>query len=219
MEKGPRLVPDCNTGAEVYRKRAGVKSKGCVAWSMRNIACAFVLWTGASLGFFVGGCVSEKPVVLPDIPEHAKAAPALSDFAFLTGRWVSVNPNKTVNDEIWTPPRGSSMAGLFRQVRKDGKPALHEVSLITAEPDGIYLRLRHLHAALEVPDQKSEVTVFKLVSVGNNRCEFTGTGTGEAKDVASVVYRLDGPNELVMEVTFVPGGKEKGYSLRYSRES
>ena len=45
-----------------------------------------------------------------------------------------------------------------------------------------------------------------------------GTGVGEAAEVAGVVYRADGPDVLVMDVTFVPGGKEKGYSVRYTRE-
>jgi hypothetical protein len=131
---------------------------------------------------------------------------------------VSVNPNKTVNDEVWTPPRGNSMAALFRQVRRDGKPALHEVSLITAEESGVFLRVRHLHAALDVPEKQADVKMYKLVSAGGGRCEFTGTVEGGSADVASVVYRLDGPNTLIMEVTYAPGGKEKGYSLRYAKE-
>ena len=56
------------------------------------------------------------------------------------------------------------------------------------------------------------------MSAGGGRCEFTGTAEGGSADVASVVYRLDGPNTLIMEVTYVPGGKEKGYALRYTRE-
>lgn len=188
---------------------------------MKNIACVLGLAVGVGCGLFSGGCAtSTTPAgsAAIELPAHAAASPALAELAFLTGRWVGVNPNKTVNDEMWTAPRGNSMAALFRQVRRDGKPALHEVSLITAEESGVFLRVRHLHAALDVPPEQAEIKVYKMVSAGGGRCEFAGTVEGGSADVASVVYRLDGPNALIMEVAFVPGGKEKGYSLRYARE-
>lgn len=185
---------------------------------MKSVASVLVVLLGVGLGLVAGGCATSKPGASVELPAHAAASPALAELEFLTGRWVGVNPNKTVNDEMWSAPRGNSMAALFRQVRRDGKPALHEVSLITAEESGVFLRVRHLHAALEVPEKQAEVKVYKLVSAGGGRCEFTGTAEGGSADVASVVYRLDGPNTLIMEVTYVPGGKEKGYSLRYSRE-
>lgn len=155
-----------------------------------------------------------RPLTLV-MPEAAKPHDALVPLAFMAGGWVCVNPNKTVNDEQWTPPRGNSMAALFRQMRADGSPAFHEASVITAEPDGVYLRLRHMHAQLEVPDESKELSVFKLVSAGNNRAQFTGVGKSES--VSSVVYRLDGENTLVVEVSFAESSKEKGYTLRYTR--
>lgn len=149
------------------------------------------------------------------MPEAAKPHDALVPLAFMAGGWVCVNPNKSVNDEQWTPPRGNSMAAFFRQVRADGSPAFHEASLITAEPDGVYLRLRHMHAQLDVPDDRKELSVFKLVTAGNNRAQFTGLG--KADNVTSVTYRLDGPETLVVEVAFAESSKEKGYTLRYLR--
>lgn len=177
--------------------------------------------TGLSL---LAGCASTPPFastsastpVAIELPPNAAPAPELAGLSFMVGRWVCVNPNKTVNDEHWTAARGTSMAALFRQVRRDGKPAFHEVSQITVEPDGVYLRLRHLHAKLEVPDNRKEVSVFKLVSAKDNRAEFAGTGSAE--QVTSVVYRLDGPDTLVVDVSFAPTSREKGFSSRYTRE-
>lgn len=193
-------------------------SKRGTAWSVIGVmGLAGVM--GAALSG-AGGCAAQKKAegdaARIEIPEAAKPAPELANLAFMAGRWVSVNPNKTVNDEQWTLPRGNSMAGLFRQVRRDGKPALHEVSLITAETDGVYLRLRHLHAQLEIPKGREEISLFKLVKAENNRAEFAGTG--KAAQVTSVVYRLDGPDVLLSEVSFAPDSKEKGYTLRYVRE-
>jgi hypothetical protein len=154
------------------------------------------------------------PLALPDAAAPAKELVPLS---FMVGRWVCVNPNKTVNDEQWMAPRGNNMAALFRQIRRDGKPALVEVTLITVEADAsVALRLRHLHADLEVPDNQKDVSLFKLVSADATRAEFAGTGA--AAQVAKVIYRAEGPDTLVQEVQFAEGSGEKGYSLKYTRE-
>jgi hypothetical protein len=134
----------------------------------------------------------------------------------MVGRWVCVNPNKSVNDEHWMTPRGNHMAALFKQARRDGKPALLEVSIVTVEADGsVKLALRHLHAQLEVPENQKELSIFTLKSAANNRAEFLGSGVGEGM---SVVYRLDGPDTLVVDVNFPQGSKEKPYSMTYHRE-
>lgn len=151
-----------------------------------------------------------------ELPGSAQAAPELSPLAFLAGRWVGVNSNKTVNEEHWTTPRGNHMVGTFHQVRRDGKPALIEISLITVEPDGVTLRLRHLHGGLEIPERRAELSVFRLKAVAANSVEFAGTGA--AAQVTSVVYRLTGPDELEQVVGFAPESKERGYTLKYVRE-
>lgn len=150
------------------------------------------------------------------MPASAKPIEAMSPLAFMTGRWMAVNPNGTLNEEHWMSPRGNHLLGTFRQVRRDGKPALIEISLITAEADGVKLRLRHLHTNLEVPERRKDVNVFTLMSAANNRAEFAGTGA--AQDVQAVVYELTGPNQLTMSVRFAPTSKEKGYSTVYTRE-
>ena len=151
-----------------------------------------------------------------ELPDSAVPAKELLPLNFMAGRWISVNPNKSVNEEHWSAPRGNNMTALFRQLRRDGKPGLLEVSLITAEPEGIVLRLRHLHSLLEIPVGREEVSIFKLKSAENNRAEFTGTG--KAEQVTSVVYRLVNPNQLAMEISYAPTSKEKGYTSIYTRE-
>ena len=161
--------------------------------------------------------VAAVPVAAPlELPPSAAPAAELAPFAFMTGRWIGVNPNKTVNEEHWTTPRGNHMLGTFHQIRRDGKPAFVELSLITVEKDGIKLRLRHLHAALEVPESRKELSVFVMKAAGDNRVEFTGTG--DAQQVTGVTYRLVSPDELAVDVAFAPTSKEKGFTSRYVRE-
>lgn len=149
------------------------------------------------------------------LPASATPVPELAPLSFMEGRWISVNPNKTVNEEHWMAPRGNHMLATFRQVRRDGKPAFVELSLITVEKDGVKLTLRHLHGGLEVPERRAEVSVFTLKSAENNRVEFTGTG--KAEQVTAVIYRLRDENTLEAEIQFAPDSKEKGFTTVYRR--
>ena len=108
-----------------------------------------------------------------------------------------------------------TMFGTLCQIRRDGKPGLIEVSLITEEKDGIQLKLRHLHGGLEIPKNREETDLFIMKSVDKNRVEFAGTG--KSAMVTSVVYRLLDKNRLVQELTFDPKSGEKGYFTVYYR--
>ena len=135
-----------------------------------------------------------------ELPANAAPHPRLAPLSFLSGRWICVNPNDTVNEEHWMPPRGRFMIGAFRQVRLDGMCSLVEVTQIALEDDEIVLRLRHMHGRMEVPEDRLETDVFRLKSLTDTRVEFAGTG--EAEGVNSVVYELRSPNELVQSIGF-----------------
>lgn len=157
---------------------------------------------------------SSAPVL--ELPAGVAPSPQLAPLSFMVGHWVCVSRNKSVNDEHWTSPRGNHMAALFTQSRRDGKPALMEVSLVTAETDGsVKLSLRHLHAGLAVPDNQKELSILTLGETGPNLAEFKGTGKAAGM---SVVYRLESPDHLIVDVKFPPDSKEKSYSMSYTRE-
>lgn len=151
-----------------------------------------------------------------ELPTSASPAPELAPLAFLAGQWVGINAAGTVNEEVWTAPRGRSLAGLFRQVRKDSKPAFHEVSVISVEDDGsVLLRLRHLHAKLEVPAKRAEPTVLKLVQADETSATFASL-PGEAEPI-TVTYRLEDANTLSNTVTPAAGSKQQPYTIRSTR--
>ena len=151
------------------------------------------------------------------LPASANPNPALAGLGFLTGTWVCVNPNSTVNEEHWMPPRGSVMVGTFRQVRRDGKCAFVEVTQISVEDNQVVLRQRHLHSKLEVPDERKEPSMFRLKSLSEGRVEFTGTG--DAEGVASVVYQRVNATTLTQTVSFDPAkSKEKAFTSTYTKQ-
>lgn len=150
-----------------------------------------------------------------DLPAHAEAAAELVPLRFLQGTWLTVNPNKTVNEEHWLAPRGTCMLGTFRQVRLDGLPAFVEISQITLEEGQLRLRLRHMHRKLEVPEKRKNANLFELVSISDRRVEFRGTG--DAEGVTSVVYERTGPDELTQTIGFAPDSPEKPFVSVYRR--
>lgn len=152
----------------------------------------------------------------PKLPDSAKPAKELAPLAFMAGRWVGVNPNQTVNEEHWMAPRGNHMVGTFRQVRRDGKPAFVEVTLIYVEEGKVHLKLRHLHTKLEVPETRKETSDFELQSTGFHRATFQGVGASKS---VSVEYRLVGFDELRVEVKFAPETGQQGFTSVYRRES
>lgn len=162
-----------------------------------------------------------QPASATASPQIPVAAAALRPLAFLAGRWVGVNPNKTVNREHWMTPSGRTMSALFVQVRRDGEAAFYEVSTINVEADGVRLYHRHLHTRLAMDDRRKDVDVFTLVGVsgapGAERAVFK-----PVKDVAggieTMTYRADGPDRLVQELKFKPGSKEKDFSTTSARE-
>ncbi len=149
----------------------------------------------------------------PVLPESADPAEAVAKLDFLAGRWLAVNPNKTVNEEVWTRPRGNALIGTFRQVRRDSDTAFVELSQIAIEDGEVILRLRHLHGRLEVPESRKETSLFKLVSLTEKRVEFAGTEG--AAGVTSVVYERTGATSLMQSIGFSAESGEKPFVTHY----
>ncbi len=187
---------------------------------VRSIGCVVV---AAILGaMFMSGCgspgksaskVAADPAATPMLPAPA---PEIKELAFMAGRWVAVNPNKSVAEEHWTLPAGKGMQGMFRIIRPSGAPSFFEVTAITVEPEGVFLRLRHFHDRLDVHGDESEANVFKLASAERGVAVFNGFE--RTRGVARVIYRAEGADGLSMQVEMQPGAEGKGYTTRYARQ-
>ncbi len=178
------------------------------------------------LALGVVGCQpgSREPIKEDDrIREARELSPpdeSIKNLAFLAGTWVQADARTGVpyNEEHWMLPRGSSVLGMVRRMKKDGTPAFHELTSITKEDEGVFLRLRHFHTKLDAPERESDIALFRLVtsrssSVGGS-AEFVGvSGT---LGVSRVVYtRVD--DTLKLMVWFDPGSPRTMDEFSYIR--
>lgn len=188
--------------------------RSTVAASLAVLAIAGMMG-GCKSGASSSSSADTKPAPSIEIPAPSAA---LQPLTFMTGSWVAVNPNKTLNRETWMRPVGNAMTGMFVQMRRDATPSFYELTTIVAEPEGVTLYHRHVHRKLEIDERRKDVDVFKLVSAENGKAVFSPVKDQDG-GILSMTYRTEGDNVLVQEVAFKPGSKEKDFATRYTRET
>lgn len=148
-------------------------------------------------------------------PSPAAPSAALAPLAFMEGAWITADaePGKAFSEELWMPPRGTSMAGVFRRVRGDGGPAFFEIVAITVESDGVLLRLRHFHGQLDPREGETDAMVLRLVEAGDGSATFDAVEN--TRGVARVTYAREASDAMVLRIFFE--GDEQPELIRYAR--
>jgi len=142
-------------------------------------------------------------------PEPGAPPGPLAAVAFLEGHWVG-GEGTDRSEEIWTPPAGRSMVGLWRYVI-GGQARVVELLSLTAEEGGVVLRLRHFDAKLVARETRDKPVALKLVRSGPGEARFEGPAVGEPGDVV-LSYRQAGPDGL--SVTLEKRGKPQTFEFR-----
>ena len=126
----------------------------------------------------------------------------VEDMAWLAGHWTGESLGGIV-DEIWSPPRGGAMMGMFRLV-KDDKPAFYELMTILEEEGTLVLRLKHFGGGdLSAWEEKEETVDFPLVEVAGNAFHFDGLSFRlESADRVRVHLAMRGKDGTAREETF-----------------
>ena len=70
-------------------------------------------------------------------------AASIADMAWLAGHWA-VEGLGGVADEIWSPPDGGMMLGMYRLVREQ-KPVFFELLSLSEEQGSLVIRLKHFN--------------------------------------------------------------------------
>jgi hypothetical protein len=142
--------------------------------------------------------------------------PAVQPLAFMAGRWIQVTPRGVVHEEHWTAPRQGNLLGMYRVLRTDGSIGINEATSIDVEPEGVTLRLRHMHGKLEIdPQDNRPLMVFRNESMTANSARFVAVR--DTRDVAAVTYTLTDPNTLQVTLDFFDSSKRGQDVFAYSR--
>lgn len=102
--------------------------------------------------------------------ERPKAT--LADATLLVGHWRGEFLG-SMGEEVWLPPAGGTMLGVFRLYRED-RVVFYEIMTLVEEEGSIALKLKHFHPDLKGWEEKDEIVTFPLVRSGNDALWFDG---------------------------------------------
>lgn len=137
-------------------------------------SCCFVL-----LAAFTSGAAS----LTARAQEPAPAAEALAGLDWLIGSWTGT-VGEDVIEEVWLPPSGGAMAGLFRW-SKGGQVYLYELMTLEEAEGSVVLKIKHFGPDLIGWEDKAASVVFDRVEATADRAVFAKRGGGDAR----IVYR------------------------------
>ncbi|MCG6927288.1 MAG: DUF6265 family protein [Acidobacteria bacterium] len=127
---------------------------------------------------------------------------AVEDMAWMAGHWMGEALGGTA-EEIWSPPRGGAMMGMFRLV-KDGETVFYELMTIVPEDGSLVLRLKHFNADLTGWEEKEKTVDFPLVAVADGAFHFDGLSfRPDGEDHLRVHLAMHGKDGTTREETFV----------------
>jgi hypothetical protein len=110
--------------------------------------------------------------------EHPKAT--LEDIRLLVGHWRGEFLG-AIADEVWLPPDGGSMLGVFR-LYKDDRVLFYEIMIAVEEDGSVSLKLKHFHSDLIGWEEKDEMVTFRLVKAKKNTLWFEGLTYRKGED-------------------------------------
>lgn len=173
-------------------------------------------WQAFASPFESSTPVQDEPV-LGDALE-VEPEPSIDLAKMLAGVWReqregSAGPAHV--EEIWSAPQGDNVMGCFRWVAPDGKASMYELLAITAQEDGLFLRLRHFGADLGAWEERDAPKTLRLVEHGPGRLVFAAHE--HCADLASVTYDRSEPDVLAIEVAFVSESSRAPLRFRLRR--
>ena len=127
----------------------------------------------------------------------------IESLAFLVGRWVSSQPDETV-EEIWTRVGDDAMMGMFCWSRPDGS-RLFEFLVLEERPTGIALTMQ-VHPARARPGH------WHVTRAGENEVVFEGR---DAAGVARMLYRREREDRLYAVLERFEDGRTQIFPWHY----
>ena len=76
-------------------------------------------------------------------------------------------------EEVWLPPAGGSMLGVFRLYKGD-QVIFYEIMVAVEEEGSVSLKLKHFHPDLKGWEEKDSVVTFPLIKASQDTIWFDG---------------------------------------------
>lgn len=172
--QGPRFV----VGLDPHRLESSLmeerrmRMRQIPGRSRTVVAAGLVAWTAAAApGLAPAQTAQSAHTLTLDVGSEAPPA-ALSDLAWLEGRWRGEALGGNV-EETWFEPQGGGMPGFFRAVR-DGKVMFYEAWAVIERGGSLVLRLKHFSGDFTGWEDKDEVVEFPLVKLSAGAVHFDG---------------------------------------------
>jgi len=170
-----------------------------------GLAAALVFLPGAALSAQTP--LTEHTISLDEGTERATAS--LDDLQWMAGRWLGEGLGATA-EEIWLPPAGGAMPGVFRLVR-DGEVRFYEFVTFVEEEGSLTMRFKHFDPGLVGWEARDETVSFLLVERDGNTFWFDGLTLRRVSDDLMRIWvalesRERGMSEGFFEYRRVPPG-------------
>jgi hypothetical protein len=119
-------------------------------------------------------------------------AATVDDLLWIVGHWRGEGLGG-LNEEIWSPPLGGTLMGVYRLVR-DGSIVLYEILTVGPEGGSLLLTLRHFDPDLVAWEERTGPLRLPLLRLEEDGAWFEG-----------LTFRRDGPDGLTVFVAMAAG--------------
>jgi len=113
-----------------------------------------------------------SPETLKLNEEKVRPQATITDVSWISGHWRGEGLGG-VCEEIWSPPLGNNMMGMFRFF-KDGKLVFYEFETIVEESNSLNLKLKHFNPDFVGWEEKDVSVNFPLISYTEKEAVFDG---------------------------------------------
>ncbi len=138
----------------------------------------------------------------PATERPAATQDPLAPFAALAGHWTT--DDDAPMHETWMPAHAGNMTGVLRWIAEDGSVRMYELMNLTAEPDGVRLRIRHFDGAMTPWKSEADGPVTgRLTDSTNSAHVFTIEPAGGSLE--SITYDLSQPDKAAVTLGFAEG--------------
>ncbi|MEM1070074.1 MAG: DUF6265 family protein [Planctomycetota bacterium] len=128
----------------------------------------------------------------------------LKDMTWIAGHWRGKGLGGDV-EEVWAPPLGDSMTGMFKLVQNN-KTQFYELLSIVPLNESLVLRVKHFDPKFHGWEEKDEVEEFPLSALKPGRAVFSG-----------LTFEQKTKNELIITVASEDDGKKQNLVFRFQR--